>query len=38
MKTSAACAIQISIYFEMNRQPGPLTGSRLFLEVVGAIF
>ena len=36
--TSVACAIEISIYFEMNRQPGALTSSRLFLEVVSAIF
>ena len=35
--TSAACAIQISIYFEMNRQPDALTSSRRFLEVVSAI-
>ena len=36
--TSSACAIQVSIYFEMDRQPGALTSSRPFLEVVGAIF
>ena len=36
--TSAACAIKISFYFEMNRQQGALTSSRLFSEVVGAIF
>ena len=36
--TSVASPIEISIYFEMNRQPGALTSSRLFLEVVSAIF